>query len=395
MNEAARNPVRRLAELDGLRGVAALSVLLYHAWLYTRTPVTAATRTGALDPVLHEMRLGLVLFFVLSGFLLYGPWVSAALEGRERPRLGTYLRRRAARVAPAYYLAVAGAVALLWGVSNAPGVRLPLLSELPLFAVFAQNYSEGPLLSLNPPTWTLVVEVSFYLLLPAVGALALAARGGRARQTLAPLILLATGLAYNWWLAGQQGVAGPLTKTLPAMLFYFAAGMLAAVLAHGRRPGRGMSAALLGGGAALVVGHAAWRILSAGDPGSAFALRALRDLPAAIGFAAILVACTTGTGRLARLPALRPLAAFGTISYGAYLWHVPLLLFLRAHGLLPLHVALALAIVLPATVAVASASWFLVERPALRWAHRRSDRGARPGRPVTRAPAPPAAPSRA
>jgi peptidoglycan/LPS O-acetylase OafA/YrhL len=143
-----------------------------------------------------------------------------------------------------------------------------------------------------------------------------------------------------------------------------------------------------------VVGHAAWRILSAGDPGSAFALRALRDLPAAIGFAAILVACTTGTGRLARLPATRPLAAFGTISYGAYLWHVPLLLFLRAHELLPLHTALALAVALPATVAVASASWFLVERPALRWAHRGSDRGTRAGRSATRTPSRPAAPSR-
>ena len=99
MSEGQRQPGRRLAELDGLRGIAALSVLLYHAWLYTRTPVTATTRVGTLDPVMHEMRLGLVLFFVLSGFLLYGPWVAAALEGRARPRLGTYLLRRAARVA--------------------------------------------------------------------------------------------------------------------------------------------------------------------------------------------------------------------------------------------------------------------------------------------------------
>ena len=381
MTQAQRQPVRRLAEIDGLRGMAALSVLLYHAWLYTRTPVTAATRAGALDPVLHELRLGLVLFFVLSGFLLYGPWVAAALDGRPRPRLGAYLRRRAARVAPAYYLALVGAVALLWGVPHAPGVRLPSAGELPLFALFAQNYSDGPLLTLDPPMWTLVVEVSFYLALPAIGALALTMRGGRSRQALAPALLLALGVTYNVWLAGRHHVAGPLAKSLPAMLPYFAAGMLAAVLAHGRRPGRRPTAWLLAGGAVLVVGCATWRILAEGVGGWGFWLRALRDLPAAAGFAAIIVACAAGTGRLARLPGARPLAAFGTISYGAYLWHVPLIAFLRAHGLLPLHTAAAVAVALPLTIAVASVSWFAVERPALRWAHRGPRRRARSANP--------------
>jgi peptidoglycan/LPS O-acetylase OafA/YrhL len=389
MSEGQRQPVRRLAEIDGLRGIAALSVLLYHAWLYTRTPVTATTRAGALDPVLHELRLGLVLFFVLSGFLLYGPWVTAALEGRPRPRLGAYLLRRAARVAPAYYLALAGAVALLWGVGDAPGVRLPSAGQLPLFALFSQNYSDGSLMKLDPPMWTLAVEVSFYLALPAIGALALTMRGGRARQALAPALLLALGVGWNVWLAGRAHVAGPLAKTLPAMLPYFAAGMLAAVLAHGRRPGRRLTAWLLAGGAALVVGCPTSRMLAEGAAGWGFWLRALRDLPAAVGFAAIIAACATGSGRAARLPAARPLAAFGTISYGAYLWHVPLIAFLRAHGLLPLHTAAALAVALPLTIAVAALSWFAVERPALRWAHTRELRLGRVAPGAAALPLPP------
>src|SRR3954451_1804724 len=65
-------PVARSSALDALRGVAALSVFVFHAWLYTLPVVDAGDRHGAGAFALHELRLGLVLFFVLSGFLLYG-----------------------------------------------------------------------------------------------------------------------------------------------------------------------------------------------------------------------------------------------------------------------------------------------------------------------------------
>ena len=125
MTTAPAAPRRRLAELDGLRGLAALSVLGYHAWLYTTPRVSTGARDSTWEYVVGEMRLGLVLFFVLSGFLLYGPWIAAALGERPRPALWGYLRRRAARVLPAYYLALVGSIVLLWGASGTPGVRLP------------------------------------------------------------------------------------------------------------------------------------------------------------------------------------------------------------------------------------------------------------------------------
>ena len=77
-------PARRNLALDGLRGVAALTVLAFHAWLYTRTRVDAGGAGSGLDSALGELRIGLVLFFVLSGFLLFGPWVSASLGGTRR-----------------------------------------------------------------------------------------------------------------------------------------------------------------------------------------------------------------------------------------------------------------------------------------------------------------------
>jgi len=66
---------RRISGVDGLRGAAALSVLGYHAWMYTKAYPGAQARPTVADSVAHELRLGLVLFFVLSGFLLYQPWV--------------------------------------------------------------------------------------------------------------------------------------------------------------------------------------------------------------------------------------------------------------------------------------------------------------------------------
>lgn len=81
---------RRLASLDGLRGLAALSVFSFHVWLYTMSKPAATDRSSFGDYAAHELRLGLVLFFVLSGFLLSGfllsrPWFAAALDGRGLP----------------------------------------------------------------------------------------------------------------------------------------------------------------------------------------------------------------------------------------------------------------------------------------------------------------------
>src|SRR3954451_7878504 len=101
--QAARRP-----ELDGLRGLAALAVLVFHCWLYTMVVPDAGRPVSGLDLGYSNLRLGLVLFFVLSGFLLYGPWVRAALEDRAAPRVAPYFKRRALRVLPAYYLSLVG-----------------------------------------------------------------------------------------------------------------------------------------------------------------------------------------------------------------------------------------------------------------------------------------------
>ena len=362
----------RLASLDGLRGLAALSVFLFHGWLYTMPTPDASKRSSLGDYAAHELRLGLVAFFVLSGFLLSRPWFAAALQGRRPPDLRRYLRARVARIAPAYYAALAGSIVLLWGLSGTPGLRLPPASELPLFFVFAQNFSPSSVMKLNPPMWSLAVEVSFYALLPVLGWLAVRLPPRRRAQALIPLALLALGVLYNWSIAGR-GLGLTFSKTLAAMLPYFALGMLGALASHDRAVGPRARRALIAGGLVLVLADAVVKAAAPAnglDAGLYFAI--VRDLPSGLGFALVI-------GAVAAMPSSRilggrMLASLGAISYGFYLWHVPILVFMRGHGLLPLDPVLGTLAALGPVLAVSSLSWVALERPTIAWARRRNAR---------------------
>ena len=204
---ATRGPDRR-PELDVLRGLAALSVLVFHVWLYTLPTPDAATSRGTADLLFSSVRVGLVLFFVLSGFLLYGPWVRAALDGGSAPRLGRYLARRAARIAPGYYVALAGAVLLLWGLGDVPGVRLPPGEHLWRFLVFGQNFGSDTVMKLNPPTWTLASRSPSTSRCRSSGPRAAAGLTPLGPGRRAVLVVLA-GLGFNLWLARHHGLPRP------------------------------------------------------------------------------------------------------------------------------------------------------------------------------------------
>lgn len=373
--------VNRNLALDGLRGLAALSVLVFHVWMYARQDPGAVVGSLGND-VFNEMRLGLILFFVLSGFLLYGPWVRAVHEGSGRPNTRRYLIRRAARIVPAYYVAIIGSVALLWGFGETQPLRLPPASDLWLFFVFAQNFSSATVMTLNPPTWTLGIEASFYLALPLIGLAALALPRTRRWQACVPLVLIAGGLVWNH----QTGLGMPQDKVLPAMLPYFGAGMLAALMLHGRELGHAQCRWLMIGGALAVVANGVVDADVFDGSVVHFIRTTPRDLLAATGFAAIMAAAAASVERRPIL-ASRPLASLGTISYGVYLWHTPILWALLAAGLLPLAWLPALPIVLALAIAAGAISWFAVERPAIRWAHSATRHSRRPATAIQRRPA--------
>jgi peptidoglycan/LPS O-acetylase OafA/YrhL len=366
---------RRAAGLDGLRALAALSVLCFHAWLYGFDVPSAVTRTTTFDRVMFEMRLGLVFFFVLSGYLLYRAFARAALTGDGRVDVRRYARRRVARIVPAYWVATLGAIALLWGARGQPGVRLPAASDLPLFAVFGQNYSLDTIMRLNPVTWTLCVEAVFYVLLPVLGVLAWRL-GPRARGRQAVLVgaLIPLGLVWNQ-LVHDQGWNIIASKALPAYLPYFAFGMLLALWAEWRRE-RGAAqlstratAALVVAGFAIVLADAYWHATAAPRAVNTW-LAVLADIPAGLGFALVVGAAVAGGGAATRWMSVRPLAWVGLVSYGVYMWHVPLILFARRLDVLPGAYVPRLLFMLVPVLLVAAASWYLVERPAIAWAAR-------------------------
>lgn len=378
-------PARRNDALDGLRGVAALTVLAFHAWLYTRERVRAAGAEGAFDRAAGELRIGLVLFFVLSGFLLFRPWVRARLSAAgSPPRLATYAVHRIGRIVPAYYIAVAGSALLLWPLAGEPGVRLPPVEQLPLFFLFAQNQSAETVMTLNGPLWTLAVEACFYALLPVLGWAALRAPRTRLGQSIVPALMIVAGVTFNALLARRDLPSLTLSKSLPAMAPYFGLGMLAAVLAHDRRLSRNAGHALLAAGAALVVADAWLHSSLVSGTDLALRMRVIRDLPAAAGLAMIVLVAAT---RPPRALAWRPLAFTGVVSYGFYLWHVPVLLVLRANGLLPSSALGALALALPLSLLAGWLSFRCIEQPAIRWSRRTQLLGAN-RREVVSPPAP-------
>jgi peptidoglycan/LPS O-acetylase OafA/YrhL len=341
--------------LDGLRGLAALGVLTLHVWMFTVQG--AHGRDELVSLLTGELRLGVVLFFVLSGYLLAGPWVASALEGRPTPRLGRFAVKRAARIVPAYWVAMLGSFWLLAGSGHHYEVSA---GQLPLFAAFGQNYVASAAGRLDPPMWSLVVEVSFYAVLPLAGWLLVRA-GRRGRMVLACAGLAGLGLA---WSAAGALLAWPemAMSTLPTFLPVFACGMAAAALAHRRVPSRALCWALAGAGAALVCADAVWHHHGTGVTG-----HVVRDLPAAAGFAAVVAAVA------AHPPAVlsrAPLRGLGTISYGLYLWHLPVLLWLGFVGLMPGGFVLPWIEVAALSALVAYASWVVVERPAIEAAAR-------------------------
>jgi peptidoglycan/LPS O-acetylase OafA/YrhL len=375
---------RRAAGLDGLRALAALSVVCFHVWLYRFPDPTRIRRSGLLDDVLSDFRLGLILFFVLSGYLLYRGFARAALRRDGPVDVGAYALRRAARILPAYYLAMLGTFALLWGARGTPGVRLPDGGGLALFAFFAQNYSSHTILTFDPVTWTLCLEVLFYALLPLLGAVAYRSSRGRARrQAVLVGAVIAFGVAWN---AGVYLLGGNLlaAKALPAYLPYFGLGMLLAlwvekaVARDGKPPrvGAGTTLALVVLGVAGLVCNGVWHSSPAADA-LPFVTGALQNLPAGVGFATLLAAVVVGRGPAIAWIHARPLAKVGLFSYGIYLWHLPLMLFGLRLGVLPHAFVPRLLIVVAVATAAGAASWMFVERVMLARATRVARRSGR------------------
>jgi peptidoglycan/LPS O-acetylase OafA/YrhL len=374
---------------DSLRGLAVLAVVVYHVFIFSG----ALNRRGIGDVVAVLGAQGPILFFAISGFLLYRPWVAADAAGAPAPGAARYARRRALRILPAYWFALA--VLAIY-----PGITGVVSDDWWRYAFFLQLYDSQTLGRGIPVAWTLCVEVSFYLLLP-LWALALRRAGGP-RAQLAALALLAGAGALIQIAAARQELSHTVSQSVLGQSTWFAVGMALAVASVAvPAPERRWPAAraLIDRPtlcwAAAAVALAALVLLRRRPGGLLGIVVALQTqqpyakivadivLTAAM-LTLVLVPATfmgSGGGLPRRVLAAAPLAALGLISYGVYLWHLTIAELIAlpsmpqhfgASGLdlvarLPAGRTLALlGLTLAASCAVAAASYRYVELPFLR-----------------------------
>lgn len=344
----------RFPALDGMRALAAVGVLLFHAG--ATSFYNADHGLGALTA---RADIGVTVFFLLSGFLLYRPFVAARVQRRPGPATGRFYRRRLLRVVPAYWAALV--LLSIWpGLPQDPLVH----GDWWRVVLFVQNLSPRTVQLGIGPAWTLCVEMSFYALLPAYAALLARRRPGPRVELALLAAIFAVSLALRVWAEHDGGrTAIVLLFTLPGFGTWFAAGMALAVLsahAPGRRvrPLPWWAAACAG---YLVLAYAAGlpTQLASPTPG-----QAIGQHVAYLGVALLVVVPAMFAGEA---PVVRTVAAgrvavwLGLVSYGLYLYHQPLLL-----AAAPASMASLLARAGGAALVAATVSYVLLERPLLR-----------------------------
>jgi peptidoglycan/LPS O-acetylase OafA/YrhL len=221
----------RIASLTGIRAVAALLVMATHA-AYT----TGKYTHGYLGLVCSRMEIGVPIFFVLSGFLLFGPWVRAVADDRPPPSVARYSWHRVRRIVPAYAITVLVAY-IVYQFRTAgpnPGHSWPgLLRNLTLTQAYTDNYLYSYLHQGLTQMWSLAVEVAFYVVLLPLTYLLLAVlcrRRWQPRQLLAGLAALSV-ITPAWLVLVHTTVWLPdgARLWLPTYLAWFIGGMMLAV----------------------------------------------------------------------------------------------------------------------------------------------------------------------
>jgi peptidoglycan/LPS O-acetylase OafA/YrhL len=379
-----RGPVAtgRFPCFDGLRAIAALSVVGVHVAF-----VSGFTGSSGLGIYTSRLEIGVSIFFVISGFLLYRPFVLGHLGARPVPDAANFWLRRLVRIVPAYWLAFV----VITYVAQADTVPAHWWSPL-VYLGFAQIYVPSLATHGISQAWTLCTEMTFYLFLPLWGW----SMATRARSTAHQLrvelgglaVLVAISFGFRLWcLNHPSGLARTMPDWLPAYLDLFALGMLLAVISAWVAV-RGRDIAWLCGswmpwvswalaGAAFVaVSHLGIPVIPIYHLPVATNL-ARQTLYGVFAFLLVLPAVIgpSDSGAIRWFLRSRPMMAVGIISYGIYLWHqaaLTMVLRVTDNQLFTMPWAELLPAVVFCAAVVAALSYRFVERPAQRWAHRRS-----------------------
>ena len=337
--------------LTGLRGIAALLVLMHHFSLH----FSESPGGSGLSGMLRQGYLGVDLFFVLSGFVIsmvYGRWFGAASLGQPwAARVSTFLLRRVARIWPLHVVVVLVLIGLAAAGQHGFSVRFSLVN-----LALVQGWGMSG--EVNAPAWSISAEFLAYLLFPILAPAVLRNRFG----VMLGLVVVVSAVAVCLSLAppvgpGRRGLLDIHYNysLLPALrcVAGFVLGMLAwragavpAVQRFARAPWTGPGALLLLLG--LMLAHA-------------------NDLPMLALLPVVVLGMHQGRGWAWRLLTVQPLHGLGVLSYAIYLIHYALLSYLPADAA---PWPLMLALYLPATLLFAGLAHYAIEVPTrqfMRW----------------------------
>ncbi len=308
---AFAGPLRqRLPGLDGVRGLAALFVVVDHVFLRA-FPGYPVDRAPFWAGWFIYGRFAVVVFIVLSGFSLA---LSPARHGWRLDGVSRFAHRRARRILPPYWAALALSLAVAWLVVPPPGQAAPDAKSVVVNGLLMQNLVGAP--SPDRSFWSIAVEAQLYVLFPLL--LLMVRRWGAGVMVATVTLVVAT-----------VGILGPHVSRLdvfviqspPDLAALFALGVVSAGIVGASRARRSWPwAGLALAAAAPVLAVIGWR-------GSVWTLDHLFWVDLALGPAIACLLASLATGRpapLLRVLDARPIRNLGSSSYSLYLTHGPI-----------------------------------------------------------------------
>jgi peptidoglycan/LPS O-acetylase OafA/YrhL len=317
---------------DPLRGVVCLIIVIWHM-IVASAQITGSgapspglkSELGIAGPPVVTLSISVWFFFLLSGYLIAGPFVRAIVRGDgRRPPVGPYVRNRLLRIVPGYWFFLILTLVVVGTEGNT-------FLQTALFFVFGHVYDQGPFTERMVHAWTLDVEMVFYAAVPLLLVPAASLLRGRGTPWFRASLILG-GLTIATVISLAMGVEGPRTgaSVIPGSAWAFAPGVALATVEPlvrdrfaGARSGKTLTWVLvaLGVGAFVVLTY--W---------IGFDDRWLRNLLAGVSCTALVAAplvwqwTTGGCWRVLDNPVLHWV---GVRAYGIYLVHVLLIYELR------------------------------------------------------------------
>jgi len=359
---------QKIPSLDGLRGIACLLVFGVH--FNQIAQVKGELSYFDLSRFLENGNIGVALFFSLSGMLLSLPFWRAKLAEQANPDLLKYLVNRMARILPAYYLCLISLAILnqLW--TKEQGMAI-----FGMHLVMALNFADWSIFAINPPFWTIAVEMQFYLLLPLI-FLALS----RCSALISLALLAGIGLlgyALTYALAAHQSdtaaqatISPMLQYSLLAHLPHFVLGILAAKVFLSTNESNSMVRRFAPLTSWLCVLVCMIIMATPADDWLSIPYGHY-NLPYIPILLSLLICTAPFAKSLKSILESAPLRILGLLSYGVYIYHLPILSFtakiLKRIDVLPgSHPALFFLISFSLTLLIAFLSLVWVESPFLR-----------------------------